>query len=97
MALATALLAGGALLVGAIYMLRALRNVLHGPLAEKWSALTDAPHIWRMLPYSVLILALLTFGFFPRLLTDKIQASVNNSVIQSASQPPQQPLNLVQQ
>ncbi len=25
-----------ALLIGAIYMLRAVRNILHGPLAEKW-------------------------------------------------------------
>jgi NADH-quinone oxidoreductase subunit M len=93
----TVLAAWGALLIGAIYMLRALRNLLHGPLADKWAAITDASNAWRKAPFAILLAFLLAFGFFPRLLTDKIQASVNSSVIQSASQPPQKALNLVQQ
>src|SRR6185295_3804642 len=71
----TVLACWGALLVGAIYMLRALRNVLHGPLAEKWLSITDASHAWRKAPFIILLVFLLTFGFFPRLLTDKIHAS----------------------
>ena len=32
----------GALIIGAIYMLRAVRSILHGPLNEKWAAVQDA-------------------------------------------------------
>jgi NADH-quinone oxidoreductase subunit M len=66
----------GALMVGAVYMLRAVRAVLHGPLPEKWSKVGDAPHLWRKAPFILLLAGLLVFGFFPRLLTDNIQASV---------------------
>jgi NADH-quinone oxidoreductase subunit M len=62
----------GALVIGGIYMTRAIRNVLHGPLPEKWSSLTDATSLWRKLPYALLLVSLLIFGFWPRLLTEKI-------------------------
>ncbi len=65
----------GAVLVGAIYMLRAVRAILHGPLPEKWSKVADAPHFWRKTPFLLLLAALLVFGCFPRLLTDKIAPS----------------------
>jgi len=45
--------------------------MLHGDLDPKWSALLDA-HPWRKTPYVLLLAALLLFGCFPRLLTDKI-------------------------
>ncbi len=64
----------GALIIGAVYMLRAMRNVLHGPLATDRAYatnLTDA-NAWRKLPYALLLASLLVFGFFPRLLTKKI-------------------------
>ena len=64
----------GALIIGAVYMLRAMRNVLHGPLATDRAYatnLTDA-NAWRKLPYALLLASLLVFGFFPRLLTEKI-------------------------
>jgi len=62
----------GALVIGGVYMTRAIRNVLHGPLPEKWNSLNDAPHLWRKLPYALLLASLFVFGFWPRLLTDKI-------------------------
>jgi NADH-quinone oxidoreductase subunit M len=65
----------GALLIGAIYMLRAVRDMLHGPLAEDWSGVRDATTMWRRLPYALLLASLLLFGFVPRLLTDKIESS----------------------
>ena len=74
----TTLACWGALIVGAIYMLGALRAVLHGPLSEKWIQVTDAPHLWRRAPFALLLAALLVFGFFPRLLTDKIQPSASH-------------------
>src|SRR5439155_3525069 len=42
----TILACWGALLVGAIYLLRAVRAILHGPLPEQWTGVTDA-HLWR--------------------------------------------------
>lgn len=72
----TVLACWGALLVGAVYMLRALRSVLHGPLPEKWDHLADAGNLWRKMPFALLLAGLLVFGFFPRLLTDKIQPSI---------------------
>jgi NADH-quinone oxidoreductase subunit M len=62
----TVLACWGALLVGAIYMLRAVRAILHGPLPQKW----------RKTPFLILLASLLLFGFLPRLLTDKIEPSV---------------------
>ena len=72
----TILACWGALIVGAVYMLRAVRAVLHGPVAAKWSEISDAPHLWRKLPFVVLLAALMVFGCFPRLLTDKIRPRV---------------------
>jgi len=74
--LITALACWGALIVGAIYMLRAVRGILHGQLPEKWAAIVDAPHLWRKMPFIVLLSSLLVFGFFPRLLTEKIRPRV---------------------
>ena len=68
----TGLAVWGALMIGALYMLRAMRNVLHGPLPEKWSGISDASNVWRKLPYALLLACLLVFGCFPRLLTEKI-------------------------
>jgi len=72
----TILACWGALIVGAVYMLRAIRAVLHGPLPEKWAKVSDAPHFWRKTPFVLLLGGLLVFGFFPRLLTDRIRDSV---------------------
>jgi NADH-quinone oxidoreductase subunit M len=62
----------GALVIGAVYMLRAVRAVLHGPVADKWDGVTDAANLWRKLPFALLLAALLVFGFVPSLLTNKI-------------------------
>jgi NADH-quinone oxidoreductase subunit M len=68
----TALAVWGALIVGAVYMLRAVRAVMHGPFEESKAYVMDA-NLWRKLPYALLLVTLLLFGFFPRLLTDKIK------------------------
>ncbi len=78
--LVTGLALWGALLIAALYMLRAMRSVLHGPLPEKWSGLPDASNLWRKLPYALLLASLLVFGFFPRLLTEKIKPDVEKIV-----------------
>jgi NADH-quinone oxidoreductase subunit M len=61
----------GALVVGAIYMLRMVRNALHGPVGAGLENVTDA-NPWRRVPFALLLASLLIFGFFPRLLSDKI-------------------------
>src|ERR1035438_802795 len=79
--LVTILACWGALIVGAVYMLRAVRAVLHGPVPDQWAAVNDAPHLWRKAPFILLLACLLVFGCFPRLLTDKIQWSVGEKVL----------------
>src|SRR6185503_5746166 len=59
--------AWGALVVGAIYMLRAVRNILHGPLAENLPAIVDA-NLWRKVPFALLMASLILFGVAPGLL-----------------------------
>src|SRR5271170_7013534 len=70
--LVTTLAVWGALIIGAVYMTRAIRNILHGPVPEKFSTLADASNVWRKLPYSLLLASLFVFGCFPKLLTDQI-------------------------
>lgn len=67
------LAAWAGLIIGAVYMLRAIRHVAHGPLLERWSGLTDLSNPWRKLPFMLLLAALIIFGCFPRFLTDKIR------------------------
>jgi len=68
--------AWGGLVIGAVYMLRAVRTVLHGELSDKWNEVQDAA-LWRKTPFVVLLAALFVFGFWPRLLTDKIKPSAD--------------------
>jgi NADH-quinone oxidoreductase subunit M len=76
----TVLALWGALVIGGVYMTRAIRNILHGPLPEKWNALTPATNAWRKLPYALLLLSLLVFGFVPKLLTEKINPDAEKVV-----------------
>ena len=78
--LVTGLALWGGLIIGAVYMTRAVRNVLHGPLPEKWIQLDDATDIWRKLPYALLLAALLVFGCFPKLLSNQIEPDAKKIV-----------------
>ena len=80
----TVLAIWGALIIGAVYMLRAVRAVMHGPMSDKWAGVSDA-NLWRKLPYAILLASLLVFGFFPKLLTEKIQPVTNAIVIQATT------------
>ena len=79
--LVTILACWGALIIGAVYMLRAIRAMLHGPLPDQWANVTDAPHLWRKAPFILLLASLLVFGCFPKLLMDKIEKSVSEKVV----------------
>ena len=87
----TILAVWGGLVIGGIYMTRAVRKILHGPLPEKYANVADATNIWRKLPYALLLASLLVFGFFPKLLTnqitpdaDKVVSMANSSSMNSA-------------
>jgi NADH-quinone oxidoreductase subunit M len=75
----------GALIIGAVYMLRAVRAVMHGPVAIKFTDVMDA-NAWRKLPLLILIGSLLLFGFFPRLLTGKVEP-VTKQIVAMANAP----------
>jgi NADH-quinone oxidoreductase subunit M len=77
----------GALVIGGVYMTRAIRDVLHGPLPQKWNQLADAG-LWRKLPYALLLASLFVFGCFPKLLTDKIYPDVRPIVTMAAATKP---------
>jgi NADH-quinone oxidoreductase subunit M len=76
----------GALVIGGVYMTRAIRTVLHGPLPEKWKSLPDAANPWRKLPYALLLACLFLFGFWPRLLTEKINPDAAKTVAACTAQ-----------
>ena len=79
--------AWGALVVGAIYMLRAVRNILHGPIADGLPAVNDAG-LWRKVPFALLIAALILFGIVPRLLTKKIEPAAREIVAMTNGKSP---------
>ena len=85
----TGLALWGALLIGALYMLRAGRNILHGPLPEELNTVPDAG-LWRKLPYALLLASLFVFGIWPRLLTEKItpDAQIIVAMANSGSEKP---------
>jgi NADH-quinone oxidoreductase subunit M len=89
--LITGLAVWGALIVGAVYMLRAVRAVWHGPMPERWAHATDV-NLWRKLPFALLLASLLVFGFFPRLLTEKIQP-VTREIVKLATVKPNEAAN----
>jgi NADH-quinone oxidoreductase subunit M len=76
----TTLALWGGLVIGGVYMTRAVRNILHGPMPEKWGSLYDAAHVWRKLPYALLLASLFVFGIWPRLLTEKINPDAEKIV-----------------
>lgn len=79
----TVLAVWGALIIGAVYMLRAVRGVLHGSYRTQTTDAVDA-NAWRRVPYLVLLASLLVFGFFPRLLTDKVKL-VTEQIVKMAT------------
>jgi NADH-quinone oxidoreductase subunit M len=74
--------AWGGLIIGAIYMLRAVRNIFHGSATTECPNLKDAAGIWRKLPFALLLGALFLFGFVPSLLTSKIEPPVREIIQQ---------------
>jgi NADH-quinone oxidoreductase subunit M len=66
--------AWGGLVIGALYMLRAVRAVVHGPEKAELVVVTDA-NAWRKVPFVLLLAGLILFGCFPGVLTERIKPS----------------------
>jgi NADH-quinone oxidoreductase subunit M len=77
----TVLAVWGALIIGGVYMLRAIRVIWHGDKSQP--QFTDATGLGK-LPYALLLAGLILFGCFPRLLTDAITESAK-PLVQMAS------------
>jgi NADH-quinone oxidoreductase subunit M len=78
----------GALIIAAVYMLRAIRQIWHGPLSESWREAADPPTLWRKTPFMALLAALIALGVWPRMLTDRIEPSARQVVDAVASSRP---------
>lgn len=85
--IATVFAVWGALVIGAVYMLRAIRHIVHGPMPEHWERVQDAQGPLRKLPFVLLGVTLLVFGVFPGLLTEKIKWSVEPIVQMATGEP----------
>ncbi len=86
--LVTGIAVWAGLVIGAVYMLRAIRNMLQGPLPDKWMAVSESNWPLRKIPYLVLLVSLLVFGFFPQLLSTRITDSVSRMLpAMSVNQP----------
>lgn len=83
--------AWGAMVVAAVYMLRAVRTMWHGPTAEGWMGAADPDGLWRKLPFLVLLAGLLVTGMWPRILTDRIAPGARTIVegVSRSVPPPQ--------
>jgi NADH-quinone oxidoreductase subunit M len=85
----TVLAVWGAAIIGAVYMLRAVRAVLHGTdRTSAWNVVDASP--WRKLPFVILLASLLVFGFFPKLLTEKVKP-VTEQIVNMATAKPAMP------
>ena len=79
------------LVIAAVYMLRAARHILHGPVVDTEQESSDASDWFTKLPYALLLAALLLFGFWPRLLSDKISPAAERLVPPDPTHTAQQP------
>ena len=71
----TVIAAWSALVIGGLYMLRAIRNILHGSQGEDWDNASDAKPLVAT-AFGLLLAMLLVFGFAPNLLTKRINSEV---------------------
>ena len=75
----TVIAAWSALVIGGLYMLRAIRNILHGSQGEDWDNASDAKPLVAT-AFGLLLTMLLVFGFAPNLLTKRINSEVEKIV-----------------
>ena len=75
----TVIAAWSALVIGGLYMLRAVRNILHGQQSSAWEKSKDTSPLVTT-AFGLLLALLLVFGFAPGLLTKGIEIEVKKIV-----------------
>ncbi len=65
------------LILGGVYMLRALRQILQGESREPLKGVLDAVGLWRQLPFALLAAGLLFFGIFPNVLVNRVKPAAS--------------------
>jgi NADH-quinone oxidoreductase subunit M len=78
----------GALIIAAVYMLRAVRQIWHGPPEPAWGNAVDPANGWRRLPFLLLLGALMAIGIWPRWLTDRIEPGARQILEAMGRRPP---------
>ena len=79
--------AWGGLVIGAIYMLRAIRSIWHGESGRSLEdLLVPEANAWRRLPFVLLLAGLLFFGIFPGVLANRIKISAE-AIVKMAGGP----------
>ncbi|MFA6560928.1 MAG: NADH-quinone oxidoreductase subunit M [Verrucomicrobiia bacterium] len=69
---------GGAV-IGAVYMLRAMRNICFGPTPSKWQSLADA-NIFARVPYVLLLGVLIWVGCYPKPFVEAIKPATGQII-----------------
>lgn len=75
----------GALVVGAVYMLRMVRRVVHGPVAGDNATARDVVGWRERWPYALLLAALVWFGWLPQGLVGRVEPAVAALMPRSAT------------
>lgn len=70
-----ALIALSGVVLGAVYVLRMVANVLFGPRKEEWNKVQDMKGTY-MIPVIVLVSFIVLFGLFPSLLTNMVNSGI---------------------
>jgi NADH-quinone oxidoreductase subunit M len=76
--------------IGAVYLLRALRNAFFGPRNPRWDGLHDCRGAFRRFPFCLMLVVLMLFGFYPKPIVDVIGGGVGPIVklVQEAKRTP---------
>jgi NADH-quinone oxidoreductase subunit M len=80
------------IVITAVYMLRMVQNVFFGALKPEWAEIHDAQNFSTRLPYALLVLVLVVFGFWPSLLLNVIQPTTESLIQNHHAQMIQQKL-----
>jgi NADH-quinone oxidoreductase subunit M len=80
----TTVLALWGVVISAVYMLRAYRSAFMGTMSDRWKDVGDLKQSLRV-PLTLLIAALLWFGFFPQSLVQLVSPAMRTSISANSS------------
>ena len=68
--------------IGAVYLLRALRDAFFGPRNPRWDGLHDCSGL-RKAPFVFMLAVLLFFGFYPKPIVDVIRGDSEHGLLRT--------------